>query len=452
MVISRLFSQRVRGGALCAALAVAFILTSKTAMAVPSFGIQTSQPCSACHMGSFGPRLTAAGRDFKLYGYASSDNKDHWIPFNANVRSSFTHTDADIPGGASDGFDDNDNFAFDGMTLSYAGKVAANFGAVARLTYNGIKQNWQWGGVDLRYAQDANWFGTDLVFGVTVNNGPTRSDLWESVPNGGAPTAGSGLSRRPKAAPIASSLSGIVAGAGFYTMWDNLIYIELSAYDGLNRDTLNALGVDPLNGRDSFSGFLPYGRVLIQKEFDDGRHFVAFGAYGLHAEVHPRGIETAGTNKFSDFDFDALYQWVADPAVTTSGVFAARAGYLHERAELDASSVLFGTNAVDNLSTWRVDVSYSFDATLTPTVQYFQTTGTTDPVRWSTPGGKIDSSGLIAQIDYVPWGKPDSPVDWLNMRLSLQYIAYEEFNGRSDNASDKNTFLIGLAVAGTTTQ
>jgi hypothetical protein len=286
---------------------------------------------------------------------------------------------------------------------------------------------------------------------VTVNNGPTRTDLWESALSG-APTASSSLARRPKAAPIAGSLSGLVAGAGVYAMWNDLVYLEFSAYDGLNRDTLNALGVDPLNGRDSFDGVIPYGRIAVQKEFDEGRHFLELGVFALQANVFPRDIDTKGTNEYLDVDVDAMYQWIADPSVSTSDSLTARVAYLHEQEALDASHALFGTHAVDNLSTWRADLSYSFDATVTATAHYFQTTGDNDVVRWGTPGGKIDTTGWIGQLDYVPWGKPDSPLDWLNLRLTLQYLAYDEFNGRSDNASDKNTLLLGLTIIGTTNQ
>lgn len=434
-----------------AAAVFALAATVVPATAVPSFGIQTSQPCSACHTGSYGGRLKMAGRDFKLNGYALSDNKEHWVPLNVLVRGSFTHTDADQAGGASDGFDVNDNFAFDGLTLSYAGKLFDHVGAVARLNYNGIKQAWQWGGLDIRYANEANWLGEDVVFGITVNNGPTRTDLWESAVNG-APTAASGLSRRPRASPISGALSGIVAGAGFYTMWNDTLYLEFDLYDGLNRETLNALGVDPLNNRDSFDGLLPYGRIAVQREFEEGRHFSALGAYVLQADVFPRAIETAGANKFLNVGVDAMYQWTQDPAATTSGALTARLAYLHERAELDASTALFGTKPVNNLSTWRADVSYSPDATWTGTVQYFQTEGTSDAVRWGTPGGRIDTAGWVAQADYVPWGKPDSTFDWFNVRFTAQYVVYEEFNGNTRTAADRNTFLLGVALAATPNQ
>jgi len=421
---------------------------ARTAQAVPSFSTQTSQPCSACHVGSFGPRLKTAGRDFKLYGYTATDREPHFLPITINARSSFTHTDADQSGGAAAGFSDNDNFAFDGVTISYAGRIAGSFGGIARLSYNGIREVWQWGGVDLRYAQESKALGRDLVFGISINSTPGRSDLWEPVPTSGIPFASSGLSRRPKGSPIISSLSNIVAGASLYTLWNETFYVELAAYDGLNRDTLNALGVDPLNGSDSVSGLIPYGRVAFQREFEEGRHFFEIGGLVLHADTFPRDIQSAGSNSFTDVEVDTLYQWIADPALSTSDVFAAHAGFLHERAELDASSSLLGTRPVDELTTFRVDVAYAIDATFTTSLQHFQTRGTRVLVRWGAPTGRVDTRGWIAQLDYVPWGKPDSPVDWLNMRLTLQYLAYEEFNGRSDNASDKNTFFIGFALAG----
>jgi hypothetical protein len=38
------------------------------ALALPSFAVQTGQPCAACHVGAFGPQLKPYGRDFKLHG------------------------------------------------------------------------------------------------------------------------------------------------------------------------------------------------------------------------------------------------------------------------------------------------------------------------------------------------------------------------------------------------
>src|SRR5882762_3891761 len=70
-----------RGLQILAALALLVAsLATEPARAVPSFAIQTGQPCAACHIGAFGPQLTPYGRDFKLHGYVASDGKDHGLP------------------------------------------------------------------------------------------------------------------------------------------------------------------------------------------------------------------------------------------------------------------------------------------------------------------------------------------------------------------------------------
>src|SRR5690349_16684093 len=79
-----LFSQQVRTAAAMSpamlkldwkrvtlALAIASLLLAcgTAARAVPAFAAQTGQPCQQCHVGGFGPQLTAYGRNFKLNGY-----------------------------------------------------------------------------------------------------------------------------------------------------------------------------------------------------------------------------------------------------------------------------------------------------------------------------------------------------------------------------------------------
>src|SRR5204862_2326015 len=110
------------------ALLVASV-TTRPALAVPSFAIQTGQPCAACHIGAFGPQLTPYGRDFKLHGYTANDGgKDHGLPLAMTMQSSFTHTLQPQRGGAAPGFRDNDNFAIDQLSLYYAGLIAPKVG------------------------------------------------------------------------------------------------------------------------------------------------------------------------------------------------------------------------------------------------------------------------------------------------------------------------------------
>jgi hypothetical protein len=431
--------------------AVLLSLTTLTpARAVPSFSPQTSQPCSSCHIGAFGARLTQAGRDFKLYGYASSDNRKHQLPFNVNARVVFAHTDADIAGGAADGFDVNDNLSLDGVTVSYAGAFTAKSGGMIRLAYNGIKQTWAWGGIDLRYAGDQTLLGYDAVLGAYINNGPARSDLWESATSG-APTQSSGLPKKPRGSFLVNAIGGVVAGAGFYAQVADTLYIEAALYSGLNRDTLNALGVDPLNGADSIRGAVPYARVAATRDFGGGRHNVELGVMALQATVYPADVQSAGYNTITNVGGDVNYRFTMDPASSTSDVIAARIAVLHEREELDASHVLKLTRSRDVVDTFKADITYAIDATYTLTTQYFDNGGTKDAARWGG-NGNIDTRGWMAQVDYVPWGKPDSPADWVNLRLTAQYTRYDEFNGDRINASDRNAFLIGVTIAGTSNQ
>ena len=47
----------------------ALCIPQRPAKAVPSFAAQTGQPCTACHIGAFGPQLPPVGRAFKIGGY-----------------------------------------------------------------------------------------------------------------------------------------------------------------------------------------------------------------------------------------------------------------------------------------------------------------------------------------------------------------------------------------------
>src|SRR5437868_836544 len=112
------------------------LLTNKAALAVPSFAIQTGQPCAACHIGAFGPQLTPYGRDFKLHGYVASDGKDHGLPLAVTTQASFTHTAQPQDGGAAPGFRDNDNFAIDQLSVYYAGQIAPKLGGFIELNFD----------------------------------------------------------------------------------------------------------------------------------------------------------------------------------------------------------------------------------------------------------------------------------------------------------------------------
>jgi hypothetical protein len=433
-----------------ALLALALIaLAPADAGAVPSYAEQTGQPCAACHVGAFGPRLRQLGRDFKLYGYVANDTKEHFPPISMMTQTSFTHTAAPQPGGAAPHFGPNDNFTLDQVSLFYAGPIIPKeLGAFAQVTYDGVARQFTWDNTDIRHAQEGSLFGDDLVWGITANNNPSVQDIWNTTPAWSFPFASSAVAPTPGAATlIDGGLAHSVAGVGSYAMWDNSFYLELTGYKGLGRDVRNALGTVPISGTDSVDGIAPYWRAALQHDWNRGQHYAQIGTFGLQADIFPAGAKIAGSDHILDIGFDANYQFIANPASVVADVISAHASYITEQQDLHASARLSGTNNKNRLSTFRADVSYAIDATFTPTIQYFQTTGSTDAVRFGTATGSPNSSGVIAEISYVPWGKPDSPVNWFNGRLTLQYVAYNKFNGTSAHASDNNTIFLNLWMA-----
>jgi hypothetical protein len=59
---------------------VGLLASASNAFAVPAFALQTGQPCTACHIGGFGPQLTPFGRTFKLEGYTMRSGTDFVLP------------------------------------------------------------------------------------------------------------------------------------------------------------------------------------------------------------------------------------------------------------------------------------------------------------------------------------------------------------------------------------
>jgi hypothetical protein len=192
---------------------------------------------------------------------------------------------------------------------------------------------------------------------------------------------------------------------------------------------------------------IPYARLALIKDW--GRHHAEVGAYALTGSVLPGGNQTLGfNNRVRDIAVDGTYQFIFDAAKVTSDMLSAHATFIHEDASIDAfeAQALFGTthHALDTL---RFDVSYSFAATVTPSVQYFRTSGTTDAAYWSTPNGSPNADGMILEVAYVPWGKPDSPFPNVNLRLAAQYVNYFTFDGSAANASRNNNFYFSLWTA-----
>jgi hypothetical protein len=456
MMHAKRSTRRMTGlpGWIAAAASWAFWLTFAAllfhpgaARAVPAFAEQTGQPCAACHVGAFGPQLKQYGRDFKLNGYVATDGKSHGLPLALSAQGSFTHTDAAQPGPAAPHFAANDNIALDQTSFYYAGRIIPGLGAFIQVTYDGVADQLHIDNVDIRHSHDGEMFGEDLIYGFSLNNSPTVTDLWNSTPTWGFPYNSSALAPTPLAAAlIDGGLGQRVAGAGAYIMWNDLVYAEFDLYRGLGYDVLNATGIVPVANTDKTVGVIPYWRLALQKNF--GRNYFQVGTYGLNASVLPGGVDIPGrADVFTDTALDTNYQFNVNPNSVVSDMISAHATLIHEDGSLGASQIISGARGSHQLDTFRADVSYSIGATVTPTIQYFQTVGTSDAAYWGTASGSPNSSGMITEIAYVPWGKPDSPIAWANIRFAVQYVTYFRFDGDTHNASANNALYLSVWAA-----
>jgi hypothetical protein len=300
---------------------------------------------------------------------------------------------------------------------------------------------------DARYANGTSLGGKELAFGVTLNNNPTVSDIYNSTPSWGFPHTGTSAKQMPAASLVDMTLASKVSGIGVYGMWDDLIYAEVANYRTAKTWAFRFVGWgqawNELAGP-VVDGNAPYWRVALQKEL--GPHSFAVGAYGLSASVwQDINDQSLGTNRFRDVAFDANYQYIKGDRTAS-----ARLTWINEKQYWNDSVVNGGmvSNATDTLKTFRADFHYYFQRQWGGGLQYFKTTGSTDDLRYNTgdalmgsSNGSPDSKGWIAELNYLPLP---------NLKLALRYTGYQQFNGASTNytpgrnASDNNNlYLMG---------
>jgi hypothetical protein len=414
-------------------------LAAAPAHAVPSYAQQTGMPCQQCHTTAYGPALTDYGRQFKLNGYVFGDHKP-LFPLALMVQGGYTHTSADRPTPPAPQFGVNGQTSVDQISLFVATRLTAHLGLFSQITYDGIGHGTAWDNTDLRYARSFNVGSTALVTGVSVNNNPTVQDLWNSTPAWGFPFISSALAPAPAAGPVIGGLGGVVLGATAYVMVNNRYYLEAGGYRGLSNHWLDNLGAGAA-ANPNLDGLTPYWRAAVN--LSNGPHSYSFGTFGLDAKVQPDPT-VAAKDRYTDYGFDATYTY----AGPDRHGLAANVSLIDERRDL-AASLGGGPDPVSNdLKFFSVDLSYAYNRTWVAAVNEFSTSGSANATLYA-PNTTPDSNGYRLQVEYVPFGKLDSPHrPWLNLRFGLQYTAYSKFDGASSNydgagrnASDNNTLF-----------
>ena len=436
-------------------LSAVFMMShANPAFAIPSFAAQTGQPCSACHVGAFGPQLKPYGRDFKLYGYVTSDRPkdnlaDNWYErFTMMAKGGFTHTNSGQSPAPAEGTGPNDNFTFDQLAGYYGGRITPEIGGIQEFSYDGINHKLFWDAMDVRHAWEGTVLGTDYVGGILASNQLGNTSFWNSTPPNSFPYNSSGVAPSPQAGNLFDdTLNGQVFGPGAYISWNSWLYAETTLYFPLNRRVDQTLG-NPSPAK--YDGVIPFWHAAIEHDFFNHEHYFQVGTFGATADRYPGGISVNGPatvvgpkDHITDIALEANYQWLAD----LHNMISAHATYTHEKEDLNATfSQGASDNASNHLNTFKADVTYSIDDTYVPSLQYFKTSGSRDATLYSSSlNGSPNSEGYTIDLAYVPFGKPDSPgYNWGNMRAALEYTGYTMFNGTSKHATDNNTIFLNL--------
>lgn len=440
----------------CMLIAAGALLSSPHAHAVPSFARQTGLACAACH--TVFPELTPFGRQFKLSAYVIDNLKtirdistqkedilelNEIPPLSVMFQVSYTEIGKAIPdsSGVAGDYSQNGSVLFPQQaSLFYAGKIASKVGAFAQVTYEQPDDHFTWDNTDIRFADNLSTQKRDLIWGASLNNNPTVQDPWNSTPAWGFPYSSSSVAPTPAASPLLDgTLAQQVAGLTVYAWWRNSLYGEIGGYRSAQTGQPAPLDSAASN---VISGGAPYWRFAYEHQWD--RNAFEVGTYGLRANVFPGGgLPLSGaTNRFTDTALDAQYQFIGDRHIVT-----VLGTYIHENRDLNASyGAGAAANSSTNLNTFKLAGSYYYQRRYGGSLAYFRTTGSTDTLLYQ-PGpvdgssnGSPDSDGFIVSLEYLPW---------LNTKFSLQYVAYNKFNGGSSNydgygrdASDNNTLYL----------
>jgi hypothetical protein len=485
--------------ALAGVLTVGF---APSAQALPSFARQTGQPCGTCHTDF--PFLTPFGRRFKLLGYTTGGGRYKTTPFsdNSGPKEAYaalynyanrpdgnapaaagekgwvppismmaiignTHTQVPSVAPPTDPYQPNDNTVLSPFSVFWGGAITSNVGAFVQVTHNSpdpisaltgnpvdhLNHNWSWDNADVRYASTTNIAGVDVIYGITANNNPTVQDLWNTTPGWTFPQAASTLANTPAAATlIEGAFSMRVAGVGAYTMLNDILYLEATAYKTLGFNEQNTLGVNPFGGPGLFDGVAPYWRVALEPHW--GPHTFMLGTYGMIANVRPWidptfALGTTGTlgisDRFTDLGIDSQYQYQG-----SNWWLTLRANYIREFQRLDASfSTMASANPTNELNSLKLTGSLAFgaDNRIVLTGQYFNVWGSPDANLFADAAGfanmSPNSNGWMAELAYIPFGASKAPGwPWFNARIGLQYIFYDKFNGTTVGAHDNNTLFL----------
>lgn len=432
----------------------------RRAQALPSFAAQTGQPCTACHVGGFGPQLTQYGRLFKITGYVMTGGTGALahIPLSAFVLGSYTDTTKGQGAPAAPHYGSNGNIAVDQISVFLAGRVSDHFGGFVQGSFSGISSAFTLDNTDLRAVEDFQLKDHDVESGLSLNNGPTIQDPYNTTYAWGYPYVASSLAPRPRASTIlGSALFGNTVGLTAYAWVDQSLYLEAGGYQTQAPRLLHMTG--HTYGAGSETGVAaPYARVAY--EWNWGANSAHVGGAAFYSRFNPtisnyRTDGSQGHDSYADLFTDAGYQFI--PA-NSPHIFTVDSFYNHEDQNLKGSTNLGASSHPSGvLHETRTTLTYYYDRSYGLSAAWEKIWGRQNTNLYANDGpvtananGKPNSNSFILEADWVPFGKEGSWGSPLaNLKLGAQYTIYTEFNGAhynydgaGRNASDNNTLYL----------
>lgn len=363
--------------------------------ALPTFSRQTGKNCAACHLNV--GELTPAGRQFKLMGYSSGD---YVLPLSvigvlsdAKIHSTASSADAQI------NLPKNGQVIPEAASAFIAGKFYEDSGGYIKWTINaanltplyssqGIQNGTKVGSdvfldaSEIRYTGRLTLGDQKVVLGVTLNNAPAVQDLWSTSPVNSYPYRTSGLlsawgiGQFGPTTLIDGGLNSQVTGVGVYTMVNESLYAELTAYTPFSSSWSAISLAGPLN---RVSKINPYWRLAYNPV--QGADSFMLGTFGMVATLtNDANVPGSSGGKYTDIGFDLEYQHITDVHSWTTQMT-----YITEQVNWDSLAVVNNNHdySRSHLNTLKAKISYDYQRQLGANIFSFYTTGSTDNNYWA---------------------------------------------------------------------
>jgi hypothetical protein len=400
-------------------LAIVLIYPLTKVKALPSYARQTQMSCAMCHS-SF-PELNAFGRQFKLNGYTmttmstidaiADSNKSSRLkllsslPVSVMFQTSITKIDKNVTG------QQNNSVAFpQQLSLFFSGQITPHIGTFIQMTY--ADGAFGMDNTDIRYANTTNIGSKSILYGLTLNNNPTVQDIWNTSPAWRFPSASSGNAPRPTKSTHIESLGAQVAGLGAYTLFNNLVFAEVSGYRSAQQKAPNPADTTSTT---TIKHISPYWRLALQHQW--GTNYFELGTFGMASNNFQNGI-TGNLDKFVDLGFDCQLEHTL-----SYGIFSMHAAFIKEKETKQITDTISTSDLSLNFNSFKVDGNLYLKNGLGATLGYFNNTGSVDNGIGSA-NNKPNSSGIIGQLEYLAW---------YNTKFSVQYVYYQKFDGNKTN-------------------